>query len=73
MEDSRTGPYSITVLSPDLDAAQDLARRLDRLDLVEETETLADYVPANQDEKLEIIASMALFLTPSLTTRQRGN
>ena len=69
MEDSRTGPYSITVLSPDLDAARDLARRLDRLDLVEGAETLADFVPANQDEKLDIIASMALFLTPALVAR----
>ncbi len=70
MEDSRTNPYSITVLSPDLDAAQDLAERLDRLDLVEGTETLADYVPADQDEKLDIIASMALFLTPALAARR---
>ncbi len=70
MDDSRTSPYSITVLSPDLDAARDLAQRLDRLDLVEGTETLADYVPADQDEKLEIIASMALFLSPALAVRQ---
>jgi hopanoid biosynthesis associated RND transporter like protein HpnN len=69
MEDSRTSPYSITVLSPDLDAARELAEKLDRLDLVEETETLADYVPTGQDEKLDIIASMALFLIPALTAR----
>ena len=67
MEDSRTSPYSITVLSPDLNAARDLAEKLGRLDSVEETETLADYVPTGQDEKLDIIASMALFLTPALT------
>jgi predicted RND superfamily exporter protein len=36
---------------------------------VEETETLADYVPTGQDEKLDIIASMALFLIPALTAR----
>ena len=69
MEDSRTSPYSITVLSPDLIAARELAAKLGRLDLVEGTETLADYVPTGQDEKLDIIASMALFLTPALAVR----
>jgi len=67
MERSRTSPYSITVLAPNLDAAAALAKRLSGLDEVDETATLLDYVPADQDEKLFVIEDMALFLAPALT------
>jgi hopanoid biosynthesis associated RND transporter like protein HpnN len=65
MERSRTSPYSITVLAPNLDAAAALAQRLDGLDEVDGTATLLDYVPADQDEKLAVIEDMALFLAPA--------
>ena len=65
MEQSRTSPYSITVLAPNLDAAVTLAGRLSKLDEVDDTATLIDYVPKNQDEKLAIIEDMALFLAPA--------
>ena len=67
MDDSRTSPYSITVLANNLDQAEELAGRLDVLGEVDSTETLADYVPVDQDKKLEIIGAMALFLAPSLS------
>ena len=69
MEDSRTSPYSATVLAPSLDAADALARRLSSLDPVESTATLSDYVPAAQTEKLEIIDAMSFFLAPALSNR----
>ncbi|MDP6786382.1 MAG: MMPL family transporter [Rhodospirillales bacterium] len=65
MERSRTSPYSITVLAPNLDDAAALARRLSALDEVESTSTLLDYVPKNQQEKLAVIEDMALFLAPA--------
>jgi hopanoid biosynthesis associated RND transporter like protein HpnN len=65
MEQSRTSPYSITVLAPNLDAAVTLAGRLSKLDEVDDTATLIDYVPKNQDEKLAVIEDMALFLAPA--------
>ncbi|MEE8394164.1 MAG: MMPL family transporter, partial [Rhodospirillales bacterium] len=68
MADSRTSPYSITVLSESLDRAGELAARIDALDEVDEATTLADYVPSGQDEKLEIIGEMAIFLAPALTS-----
>jgi uncharacterized protein len=71
MDDPRTSPYSITVLAPDLDSAAELGARLARLEVVDETATLADYVPGGQEEKLEVIADMALFLAPSLATGER--
>ena len=69
MADSRTSPYSATVLAPSLDAADALARRLSSLDPVESTATLSDYVPAAQTEKLEIIDAMSFFLAPALSNR----
>ncbi len=65
MENNRTSPYSITVLTPNLDAAQALAGKMNALSEVDGTTTLADYVPADQPEKLDLIATMGLFLMPS--------
>jgi len=67
MENSRNGPYSVTVLAKDLEAARELGGKLAELEPVDTTLTLIDYVPRDQDEKLEIIGSMALFLSPSLS------
>lgn len=69
MADSRTSPYSATVLAPSLDAADALARRISSLDLVESTTTLSDYVPEAQTEKLGIIDDMSFFLAPALSDR----
>lgn len=71
MEDGSANPYSITVLAESLPRAQALAARLNRLGEVDRTVTLADYVPGDQDEKLEIIETMALFLAPSLAMVER--
>ncbi|MCH7693467.1 MAG: MMPL family transporter [Proteobacteria bacterium] len=71
MEDGRATPYSITILAESLPAAGRLAARLNGLAEVDETVTLADYVPGDQDEKLEIIGTMALFLSPSLAAVER--
>ncbi|HIJ43978.1 MAG TPA: MMPL family transporter, partial [Rhodospirillaceae bacterium] len=71
MNDSRTSPYSITVLAKNLDEARDLAAKLARLEQVKETITLYDYVPTGQDEKLDIIGIMGLFLSPALASRQQ--
>jgi hopanoid biosynthesis associated RND transporter like protein HpnN len=66
MEDSRTSPYSIEILAADLKHAQKIAENLRELKLVDSAETLADYVPPEQDEKLDAIDSTALFLAPAL-------
>jgi uncharacterized protein len=67
MADSRTSPYSIEILSPDLNQAETLAAQLRKLDGVASAETLADYVPVDQDEKLDVIATTSLFLSPALS------
>ncbi|MBT7942070.1 MAG: MMPL family transporter, partial [Alphaproteobacteria bacterium] len=65
MEDKHSSPYSLTVLNQNLDEARALGEKLKGLELVDGTATLADYIPADQPEKLEVISSMALFLGPA--------
>ena len=68
MEDSHTGPYSVTVLADNLKAAEALAEKLDTRAEVDGTAVLTDFVPDNQDEKLDIIATMGLFLSPAFAS-----
>ena len=59
--------YFISVVTEDLDRAQALAERAIALEPVSSTLTAADFVPHDQDEKLDIIGTLALILEPSLT------
>jgi hopanoid biosynthesis associated RND transporter like protein HpnN len=62
-------PWFLNVLTPDLESAQQLADRLEGLGSVAHTLTLADYVPSEQDEKLEILADIGYFFpSPSTST-----
>lgn len=65
-EDRRTTPYKIVELVGGLDLAARLADRLETLDVVENTVTLLDFVPKQQEEKLQIIEGANLLLLPSL-------
>ncbi|MBK8907263.1 MAG: MMPL family transporter [Rhodospirillales bacterium] len=60
-----TSIYAVSVLANDLESAAALAPKLAALDAVQSTRTLASFVPANQDEKLDIIDNLALFLGPT--------
>jgi hopanoid biosynthesis associated RND transporter like protein HpnN len=71
MEDKRTNPYSITILAESLEEAQVLADKLEKLEPVSSTTTLADYIPENQLEKLQIISTMELFLGPSFNFAEK--
>ncbi len=55
-------PWYANSLTPNLDAAKKVAARMNELDVVERAITLADYVPADQDEKLEILDDTAYLL-----------
>ncbi len=67
IKDDADGPYSVTVLAKDVAEARMLSDKLGRLPEVRETRSIADYIPADQDAKLEIIQTMALFLAPALS------
>lgn len=61
---SKTSPYRIDILEPNLRQTDLLARRLDKLNVVSRTVTLSSYVPERQREKLDIIQQMALIVPP---------
>ena len=71
MADGQAGRYSIEVLEKDLAAARATAARIEKIDVVDEVRSLADFVPKDQDEKLAVVADMALFLAPSLSVAGR--
>ncbi|MGH6953870.1 MAG: MMPL family transporter, partial [Alphaproteobacteria bacterium] len=56
--------YTIQVVTEDLDSAVALGDRLEELDLVDKTVTLANLVPKRQAEKLSVIEDLGLVLTP---------
>jgi hypothetical protein len=61
--DERTqSPWNIDVVAPDLESARAIADRVEKLDVVDHTVTILDYVPKQQEEKLEVLADLALFL-----------
>ena len=64
--DDRTAGLSLSVLRGSLAEAVELAARLEGLEAVDSTRTLADFVPEDQDEKLAMIDDMALLLAPVL-------
>ena len=65
-EDSKTSPWPLTLISENLEQAAELAASLEKLPEVESTITIADFVPGNQAEKLDMIADIALFMPENL-------
>jgi len=63
-EGGSASPWQIDLVEPDLESAQRTAARLRELPSVGKALTLADFVPADQEEKREILADASLFLEP---------
>ncbi len=68
---AETNPNTLEVLAPDLTAAQALAARLAGLPEVARATTLADFIPARQEEKLALIEDAAMLLGPALAAEPR--
>ncbi len=64
-----TNPYTIDILAPDAAAADAIAARVATLPLVGQVITLGSFVPADQPEKLALIADAAGLLGPTLAPR----
>ncbi len=64
LAESDTSPWTIDVMAPDLESARETADRLRELDVVGHAVTLADYVPDEQEAKLDILADLILFVPP---------
>jgi hypothetical protein len=61
-----TNPYSIDVLTPNVEAAQALATKLKALPMVDSTIDLASFVPEDQEAKLAIIDDAQSILAATL-------
>lgn len=66
MRRPETTPNTLSVLAPDVPAAEALARRLRALPEVSGTTTLADFVPDDQKAKLALVRDAADLLGPTL-------
>ncbi len=66
LQDPNITPYTISVLAKDVDTARELAKSLGQLAVVEKTVTVADLIPGDQANKLEIIDEINLSLGPLL-------
>jgi hopanoid biosynthesis associated RND transporter like protein HpnN len=59
-------PWFINSIAPNLEVAREKAAKFRELDTVSQTITLGDYIPEDQEEKLEILADISFLLeTPS--------
>ena len=70
LADDPTTAYAITVLADDLTEAAQLAAQARGIDDVHSTRTVLNFVPTNQDEKLDVIADMAFLIEPALMAPQ---
>ena len=64
---SDASPWTADLVAPSLEAAQALAEKVKTLPEVESARTLRDYVPADQDEKRDLIATASYFVPARLT------
>jgi len=55
-------PWFVNSVADDLDAAAERAKEFSKLEEVNQTIVLSDYVPEDQDEKLEVLADVAFML-----------
>jgi len=66
MTDPQQSPYTISVLAENIEEARQLNLKLSPLGAVEGVATASSLIPTDQDAKLDLISSLALFLSPSL-------
>jgi hopanoid biosynthesis associated RND transporter like protein HpnN len=67
MHDPDFNSYTIDILRPSLQDAQNLAEQLQKLPEVDHVMTLASFVPEDQDAKLAMINDANLILSPALS------
>jgi hopanoid biosynthesis associated RND transporter like protein HpnN len=70
MDLTATSPWYANSLAPDLESADRIAAQLRELDSVELAITLSDYIPKDQEEKLEILDDVAFLLESPKVNRE---
>jgi hypothetical protein len=68
MRDPDTSPNTIDILEPDLAHARGLAKTLDALPEVSRVETIENFIPEEQDEKLALIDDASFFFQNTMTS-----
>ncbi|MBW2314217.1 MAG: MMPL family transporter [Deltaproteobacteria bacterium] len=61
-ESGERSPWPINAIAADLDAAEEMAQELEALDVVSKAIHLRDYVPEDQEDKLDILADLGFLL-----------
>lgn len=61
-EAGERSPWPMDTIAPNLEEATAIARRVEKLPVVDKAVTLSDYVPQDQDEKLVILEDVGLLL-----------
>jgi hopanoid biosynthesis associated RND transporter like protein HpnN len=67
MHNEVTTPNTLEILTPSVDAAAALAKRLETLKEVRQALTIRSFIPDDQETKLAMIGDAGLFLLPSLS------
>ena len=62
LESDESTPWFIDVMAPSLEEADRLSQRFAELDVVERSITLSDFVPKDQDAKIEILSDVSMML-----------
>ena len=70
-EGDKTSPWTISILAPDQQQAEQLAGELKQLPEVEAVVMLDSFIPKDQEEKLEQIEDMAMVMPPEPRQRER--
>jgi uncharacterized protein len=68
--DPQTGANAAEIIKPDLAAAEASAQRLARLPEVAQARTLANFIPADQPQKLAAIRQIDVAIGPALSPKQ---
>jgi len=66
LADSDTPPWPLALLVDDAGQLADLRRRLERLDSVDSTLALDDFVPEGQDSRLDVVEELGYIVGPLL-------
>ena len=68
--DPQTGANAAEIIKPDLASAEASAQRLASVPEVAQTRTLANFIPADQQQKLGLIRQIAAAIGPALSPKQ---
>jgi len=73
MKNSDDAYYTINLVADDLDQAKQVSSDLEKLPVVKKAVSINDFLPSDQENKIQIIDEMKLFLLPVLGSQSMNN